>query len=319
MPNSLAWTDVDQHLELTNEDVRIASGISTSPYAERFRNGATVFPRVLFCVEEQDAGPLGTSSGRVRVISTRSSNEKEPWKFVPPLSGVVEREFVRPVVMSECLLPFRLTEPIKAVLPILGDSLLSEGPLGIDAYDGLSGWWSTASDIWLDKRSSERLSLIEQLNYMRKLGEQLPTADLRVVYNKSGMHVLAAKISDRRAVVENGLYWMTASSNAEADYLCALINSSKTTELVRPLMSYGKDERDIAKSIWQLPIPEFDPENSLHQELSELGAALAEEVAEFRVDPDVYFPTTRRRFRDALETSDAMQSASAIVSELVDL
>ena len=84
-------------------------------------------------------------------------------------------------------------------------------------------------------------------------------------------------------------------------------------------MSYGKDERDVAKSIWQLPIPEFDPQNRLHCELSGLGAALVEEAAVFSVDPNVYFPTTRRRFRDALETSEAMNCASAIVSELIDL
>ena len=53
----------------------------------------------------------------------------------------------------------------------------------------------------------------------------------------------------------------------------------------------GKDERDIAKSVWQLPIPEFDPNQDLHRELADLGAALATEVQEFTVDQNVYFPS----------------------------
>jgi hypothetical protein len=33
------------------------------------------------------------------------------------------------------------------------------------------------------------------------------------------------------------------------------------------LMSYGKDERDIHKHVWQLPIPKFDPAAADHQRI----------------------------------------------------
>jgi hypothetical protein len=89
------------------------------------------------------------------------------------------------------------------------------------------------------------------------------------------MHLVAAKIKNRRALVENGLYWTGVSSESEANYLCAILNSATATELVRPLMAYGKDERHIAKSIWELPIPEFDPNDRIHSELADLGGTLA--------------------------------------------
>jgi hypothetical protein len=50
---------------------------------------------------------------------------------------------------------------------------------------------------------------------------------------------------------ETGLYWAPINSEDEADYLCAIMNSAVTTEILRPFMSYGKDERDIHKHVWQ--------------------------------------------------------------------
>ena len=67
-----------------------------------------------------------------------------------------------------------------------------------------------------------------------------------------------------------GLYWATAASTAEALYLCAILNSPTFTELVRPFMSYGKDERHFDKHIWQLPIPLYDPTNSTLRLISQV-------------------------------------------------
>ena len=38
-----------------------------------------------------------------------------------------------------------------------------------------------------------------------------------------------------------------------------ILNAATITELVRPFMSYGKDERHFDKHIWQLPVPLYDP------------------------------------------------------------
>ncbi len=315
--SALPWDEMRALLTMTESVLQAADESDASIYRERFRNGATIFPRVLFLVEEVEAGPLGTVAGRKRVRSLRGTNEKPPWKSVESLTGVVESEFVRPVILSECLLPFRITAAAKAVLPIRGDVFIGDSDAEIEGSAGLSAWWKQADLLWKKLRSSTRLTLAQQLNYMRKLSEQLPSAELRVVYNKSGMHVVAAKVRDKRAVIENGLYWAVPSSGAEADYLCAVLNSSRLTDLVRPLMSYGKDERDVAKSVWKLPIPEFDAEDARHAELATLGAYAEMTASQYSIDPDVYFPTTRRRFRAKLEADAAIKRIDDLVLELL--
>ena len=82
-------------------------------------------------------------------------------------------------------------------------------------------------------------------------------------------------------------------------------------------MAYGKDERHIAKSIWELPIPEFDPNDLTHSELANLGATLEEVAAQIEFDESLYFPATRRTFRNALETHPAMVRTNEIVFSML--
>jgi hypothetical protein len=63
---------------------------------------------------------------------------------------------------------------------------------------------------------------------------------VQIVYNKSGIHVVPAKVFDRRAAIEDGLYWATTNTEAEADSLRAILKAPATTELAWPLMSHGR-------------------------------------------------------------------------------
>ena len=87
----------------------------------------------------------------------------------------------------------------------------------------------------------------------------VPNESERIVYNSSGMHLVASRFNGSRLLIDSSLYWATATSTAESLYLCAILNSRPFTELVRPFMSYGKDERHFHKHIWQLPVPLYDP------------------------------------------------------------
>jgi hypothetical protein len=78
--------------------------------------------------------------------------------------------------------------------------------------------------------------------------------------------------------------------------------------LTRPLMSYGKDERDIHKHVWELPIPMFDPNDAGHNHIADLGAALEKVVATFPVDESIHFAATRRHIRDfVMETAEGKE------------
>jgi hypothetical protein len=51
-------------------------------------------------------GNLGPGAGRVSIRSRRSTREKPPWKSEPPLTGMVERQFVRPLLVGDSVLPY---------------------------------------------------------------------------------------------------------------------------------------------------------------------------------------------------------------------
>jgi hypothetical protein len=137
------------------------------------------------------------------------------------------------------------------------------------------------------------------------------------VYNSSGMHLVAARLNDRRAVIEHSLYWATAASTAEAQYLCAILNAATFTEIVRPFMSYGKDERHFDKHIWQVPVPLYDPSDDLHCRLSARGAELEESIGKLDLKPGRHFAAVRRDVRGFIAESEAGRDVEALVEELL--
>ena len=314
-PGNPSWAEVESAVERTvTESVELGA---KSPYARRFVDGATIYPRLLCMVKKQKAGPLGMAFGNIKVRSARSANEKAPWKDLPDLEGVVESEFLRPVYLGESILPYRAIEPVLAVIPRDMEFLLDPAGDRIDHYPKLAEWVRKAEKLWNQYRSSERLSFIDQLNYHHKLEDQFPIYRQRIVYSKSGMHLVASRIDNRRAVIDHTLYWTRAASKEEAHYVCAILNAAVITRLVRPLMSYGKDERHIDKHIWKLPIPMFDEANAEHTELAALGQKAEEAIAKLKLDTEKHFAASRRVIREFLADSDVGKEIERRVTELV--
>ena len=99
-----------------------------------FTQGAIFAPRVCFMVEAARTSALGTGAGRRAVRSQRSSNEKRPWRDLPPVEGVVESQFVRPLYLGDAILPFRCKPPRLAVVPLDGQTLLDGSDERLDYY-----------------------------------------------------------------------------------------------------------------------------------------------------------------------------------------
>lgn len=310
------WEEVQGLLERNAGEARPSTAEAQSAYRERFVQGATFLPRLLFIVQEGEVGPLGVPAGRVKVRSHRSANEKKPWKGLDNLEGVVESEFVRPLYSGESILPYRARIPLRVVVPWEGQGLLDSQSDRAELYKGLSEWWHQAERHWTDHRKSERLSLLQQLDYRGKLSKQFPIPPERIVYSASGMHLVAARVRDSRALINKSLYWATATSEDEALYVCAILNAAKVTELVRPLMSYGKDERHFDKYIWQLPIPLYSDAVDLHRELASLGKRAEDEIAQLDL-PDMHFTALRRRIRRHLSASPVGKEIELLVEELL--
>ena len=326
--HALIWTGraphrhsaIEQPLLLRQavEDLAISAGDEErSPYGPKFSQGAILVPRFMFRVNETAASSLGVSSGRVNVRSLRSSTEKAPWKELADLTGSVESEFVWPTLLGEQLLPYRLTEPEKFVIPLTlrGEVLSGDSPK-IDAYPGLAAWVRSTEALW-DQHRVSKMSLAEQIDHMGKLTQQIPVPKLRVVYPASGMHLAGAIVDDPRVIIDSKLYWASVSSLREAHYLVGVLNAPITTVMVRPLMSYGKDERDIHKHVWKLPIPQFDPEDELHSSIAQLSQELMEEISTLSLR-STNFVVVRKDLRAHLLSSEVGQRLDVLVRELLD-
>jgi type I restriction-modification system DNA methylase subunit len=313
---NVGWKVASTWLKRTPGKVRQLGESSKSPYAPSFTQGATILPLFAFFVNEKASSSIGLAHGKVAVESRRTKLEKKPWKNLPPIKGVIEKPFLRPMFAGEHLFPFCVGKPLLAVIPCDDNGLLSDEQ--IELHKGLHEWWRHATDIWEKHRSTERLSLTQQIDFQSKLSKQLPIAPFRVIYNKSGMHICAAKLRNKKALLTTGLYWAPSISEQEADYLCAILNAPITTELARPLMSYGKDERDIHKHVWELPIQQFDPHDAVHQRIAALGAILEKLASTFKIDENLHFAATRRHIRDFTMDTSAGQELNGLVSDMLE-
>jgi len=316
----------------------IGSGeVSESKYRERARQGASIYPRVLFFVSATSA-KASLVSGRSRLSPMRSPQEDKRWKELdtsPLQPEVIEDNYLFPVHRGDTLVPFGLAEPLTAVLPIHtgGDTLpfatsgqntqedhsrhinvVSLGPLMRDR-------WQAINDLWEgNKREGTQLNLIGQLDYLHKLSRQLTRRyEHRLVYSKAGQPT-AATLTDSDAVVDGTLYWIGCSSLNETRYLAAIVNSDTLYEAVKPHMSKGQwGPRDLHKHLWKLPIPLYDSSNSLHTALAAASASAATHVATMlaATDPSDTTKKHRKRVRSWLNASDQGRQIEELVAHLL--
>ena len=297
-----------------------------SPYAGLSRNGATIFPRVLFFVNETENTAIVRAAPTVTVNPRRGSQDKTPWKDLDltAITGqTVEDRHLFDVHLGETIAPYITLKPLKALLPLKRCDFTipadDNGPGGI-RLGGLERRmrerWQTVSALWEDNKALvNRLNLLGQLDYLHKLSSQLDWQEnsddvqVRVVYSKSG-EPTAAVLHDNAALVENVLFWVPCRNTKEANYLLAIINSDALREAVTPLMTKGLfGARDMHKRLWKLPIPEFDPAEDLHIAIAKAGTTAAtgagkklEELREQRGDR-LTVKVVRRELRKWLRTS----------------
>lgn len=273
---------------------------ANSPYVTRFRQGATLVPRSLILVEEGDPGPIQPRTHRA-VRSRRGRLDKEPWRSLPGLDGVVEQIFVRNVLLGEHCLPFRTLSPVRAVIPFDGTEMLSGANERLDRYPGLAEWWRAAEQVWMSNRSSDRLTLLERINFHAELSSQFPTPENRVIYTKAGNYLTSAVVTDQRVIIDHKLYWGATATIDEANYLAAILNAPALGEIVAPYQSRGAfGARDFDKYVWYPPIPEYDGTIESHRRLAELGKQASEIVAAIEIPEGVGFQRARNLIRTVL-------------------
>ena len=332
------WVGETGSARVRRVDMEIAdtSGEHVSPYAKLARNGATLFPRVLFFVNETPNPASVTVPNTITANPRRGVYDKEPWKSLdlPALAGnTIEAEHVFDVHLGETLVPYATLTPLRAILPV------KQGVKTIE-YDqnGVANGamerrmrrrWSVINRAWDDnKRPGDSRSLIQQLDYYGKLSSQLAWQGdpdgrpVRIVYNQNGIPT-AATLNDDSAIVDYKLYWVLCSDIEEANYLLAIINSDTPYAAAAPLMPKGQwGARDLQKHLWRLSIPEFDGGDATHVAVSDAGRHAAvgverelERLREAR--PGFTVTIARREIRKRLRESVEGQRVEEVVGVLL--
>ena len=289
-----------------------------SAYREAFRDGATLYPRMLCFIERKALGRLGADSTAPLVVSRRNAQEKKPWKSRPSLENQVEAEFLRPTLLGESVLPYRVFQSFEAVIPATKAGEVVGSKAALDrGFDRLAGWMRKAEAVWDAYRATE-LSLHEQWNYYGKLASQFPIPALRIVYAKAGTLAAACIVRDRRAVIDHKLYWSMPADLAEARYLSAVFNSETARSRAAAYQSRGQfGARDFDKVMFNLPIPRFDAKMKLHRDLA-AAAEEAEKIAAAVALPEgVKFQRARRLVREALADNGVSARIDALVAKLL--
>ena len=312
----------------------------SSPYEQRSRNGATVFPRCLFFVNETENAAIVQAGQTITVNPRRGSQDKVPWRdldLAAITEQTVERSHLYDLHLGETVVPYATLEPLKAILPVKRSEheipADASGPGGIH-LGGLErrmrGRWHIINNIWeTDKAPANRRSLLENLDYMHKLSSQLRWEQqsggrpVRVAYNQSGAPI-ASLVEDNTAIIDYTLYWIACKNIDEAHYILAIINSQALYDRVEPLMAKGQfGARHLQKHLWKLPIPEFDAENALHARVSDAGAqaaaGAAERLEELRVERGDKLTVTiaRRELRKWLRESPKGAAVEEAVRDLL--
>jgi hypothetical protein len=291
-----------------------------SIYRKSFRNGATLYPRMLFLVERRGGGRLGVDPSAPLVMSRRNSQEKAPWRNLPGIENRVEAEFLRPVLLGESILPYRIVRPFEGVVPVSesGSMINSESAINL-GLDGLSGWMRKVETLWQSNAESGAMTIIGRWNYHNELTAQFPIKPLRVIYSKAGSLPAACLVRDHRAIIENTLYWTAPDTETEARYLTAILNSETARARAEHYQARGQfGARHFDKVIFNLPIPRFDPADEAHLALAEAAQRAEMLAAAVEFPEGVKFQRARAMIRAALTEAGIAPAIDQLVADLLD-
>jgi len=271
-----------------------------SCYYDKFRVGASIFPRSLYFVDF-----IYSSISPPSLISVKTSEEifrivKDPWRIA--LEGDVEGDFIYATLLAWEMIPFGYVRFRPVVLSIKelfnGYELLDVSSLERSSFMGVAEWLKKAEEIWhkrRTKKSEKRFpSLLDRLNYNNLLTTQNPSKRYVVLYNATGTNLVSCvidkpplpsfmangkEVKPKGFIVDVKTWFFETESETEAYYLSAILNSEMINRLIKPLQPRGLfGARAIHRRPLLFPIPEFGGNNQLHVELADISKKCHEKI-----------------------------------------
>ena len=276
-----------------------------SPYADIAMEGPPIRDRRLFMVSVEPNRTFMATLNTFRTYPRRGALDKKKYDVDVLDGNVVHDENLFDVYLGESVAPYVTLSPLIAALPVDKPSMTlpldhsscpAHPKTGTVRHNAcvvdtaqldtrMRSRWNKMETLWeANKSQNERKSLYQNINYFNKLTSQLgwmrnpDHRPIRIAYTTSG-EPTAAIIADDKAVLDETLYQVTCLNLDEAYYLLAIINSDTLASSVNRFMPKGLfGARHLHKHLWKLPIPEFDPNNTDHADLSVLGTRAATEA-----------------------------------------
>ncbi len=276
-----------------------------SIYASVATEGPSIRDRRLFFVTIEPNQTFMAAPNTFKTYPRKGSQDKKKYDVGALGGNVVHSDNLFDIYLGESVAPYVTLSPLTAALPVDKPSMtlpLDHNRCPVNPITGnvrhnacvvdtakletrMRSRWNTIESLWdANKGKNDKMSLYQRLNYHNILTSQLEwmhnpgERPIRIAYTTSGTPT-ATLINDDTALLDETLYQVTCRTLDEAYYLLAIINSDTLRTAANRFMPKGLfGARHLHKHLWKLPIPECDPNNTDHVNLSRLGRRAAVEA-----------------------------------------
>ena len=236
--------------------------VQTSYYKDLFHKGADLNPRNLIFVTVKNLDRSNVSISPDQRIFKKA---KIPWNLRLFQDQQVNKKYIFDVIKSTELVSFNVFDHYSVFLPLKKSDLSFEYP-SMDTHS--KQFYDLINNLYLKykKKTTNKASLLENLNHWAKLITPRQLSKIKVVYNNSGSTLNSAVIEGDFLITGDLSYYDTQNLE-EAYYLSSILNS----RFVNNQIKIRKSSRHIFKKPFETPIPKFDIDNDQHSKLADLG------------------------------------------------
>lgn len=292
-------------------------------YLDRFREGADLMPKQAVMVDI-----LGKEDATIVSIETAEIERENPnAKIEMYFEGVIERDYLFSTLQSKAVMPFVYGDFTTAALPVE----VAGGSYHVVTASEMVQKGDVKAKEWFEKVNKELeeerdKTLVSWLGRRNKLTNQsAESCEHAVVYGAGGKNIAAAVVDTSQAthpfINDQTLYMWEAEDEAEAWYVCGMLNSDPLNEAIKSKQAKGDfGEQHIHKLPLRL-IPRFDPSDSDHQKVVDEAQRLAEKAIDLCEDnPEYldqleYLPSRRRSFDE--EISEYMEDLNTTAANIL--